>query len=251
MDRLIYVTMSGASQALDQQATIANNLANASTTGFRAQLSAYRSVPVETATSGGAVTRTYALTTNPGTDYTAGPVQRTGNPMDVAIAGSGWLAVQTADGSEAYTRAGNLHVNNAGQLVDSSGHSVMGRTGPIAIPPGAKIEIAQDGTLSALPPGGDATAIQVVDKLRLVNPQDQELKRGDDGLFRTANNQAVNPDPTVRVIPESIEGSNVNPVTAMVQMIDNARSFQMHMKMLDMASTNEQQANQLLNFSNG
>lgn len=243
--------MSGASQALDQQATIANNLANASTTGFRAQLSAYRSVPVEAGKSGEDTTRTYSLTTTPSSDFTPGPVERTGNPMDVAIAGSGWLAVQTVNGTEAYTRAGNLHVNTAGQLVDNGGHEVLGRTGPVAIPPGAKVDIATDGTISALLPGGDPTNIQVVDKLRLVNPPDQSLIRGDDGLFRTQNGQNATIDATVQVIPGAIEGSNVNPITAMVQMIDNARSFQMHMKMLDLASTNEQSANQLLNFSNG
>lgn len=250
MDRMIYVAMSGASQALDQQATIANNLANASTAGFRAQLAAYRSVPVESGKAGDATTRTYALSTNPGTDYTPGPIDRTGNPYDVAVEGSGWLTVQTADGNEAYTRAGNFHVNNSGQLVNNTGLPVMGNGGPIAIPPGSTIDIAEDGTISALAAGAPATNITVVDKLKLVNPAPGALIRGDDGLFRGTDGKPEQADPTTRVMSGSLEGSNVNPVQAMVEMIDNARAFQMHMKLLDMASSNEQAANQLLNFSN-
>lgn len=249
MDRLIYVAMSGASQALDQQATIANNLANASTTGFRAQLSAYRSVPVETATSGTDTTRTYALTSNPGTDFTPGAVEKTGNPLDVALQGNGWIAVQTASGEEAYTRAGNMHVDQNGQLVTGTGQQVVGNGGPIAIPPRAKIDIAEDGTISALGAGEAATNVTVVDKIKLVNPPEGALTRGDDGLFHTATGQPAPADATLRLMSGAVEGSNVNPVQAMVQMIDNARSFQMHMKMLDMASSNEQSANQLLNFS--
>lgn len=247
MDKLIYTAMSGASQALDQQASIANNLANASTTGFRAQLSSYRSVPLETATSGNATTRTFALTSNPGTDFTPGPIDRTGNPLDIAVQGDGWIAVQTPNGEEAYTRAGNLHVDQSGQLVNGQGQQVLGKGGPIAIPPGAKLEIANDGTISSFTNGGNAPT--VVDTIKLVKPTNVALKRGDDGFFRTADGSALNADATVQIAPGSLEGSNVNTVQAMVAMIDNARSFQMHMKMLDMASTNEQSANQLLNFS--
>lgn len=249
MDRLIYVAMSGASQALDQQATIANNLSNASTTGFRAQLSAYRSVPVESGKTGEQTTRTYALTTNPGTDYSPGPIEKTGNPLDVAIAGDGWIAVQDQAGGEAYTRAGNLHVDQNGQLVTSSGLQVLGTTGPIAVPLNSKLDIASDGTISALAAGDPPTNITVVEKIKLVNPPSGDIVRSDDGLFRTTSGAAATADATVKVQSGALEGSNVNPVQAMVAMIDNARSFQMHMKMLDMASSNEQSANQLLNFS--
>ncbi|MGI4858372.1 MAG: flagellar basal-body rod protein FlgF [Janthinobacterium lividum] len=248
MDKLIYTAMSGASQALDQQASIANNLANASTAGFRAQLSTYRSVPLETATSGGATTRTFALTSNPGSDFTPGPIDRTGNPLDIAIQGDGWIAVQGTNGDEAYTRAGNLHVDQSGQLVNGQGQQIIGKGGPISIPPGAKIDIAADGTISSFN-GGDKTTMTVIDTIKLVKPANTALKRGDDGFFRTADGSALSADATVQIAPGSLEGSNVNTVQAMVAMIDNARSFQMHMKMLDMASTNEQSANQLLNFS--
>ncbi|SDV46605.1 flagellar basal-body rod protein FlgF [Chitinasiproducens palmae] len=248
MDRLIYVAASGASQALDQQATIANNLANTSTAGFRAQLAAYRAVPVEREAGNDLTTRTYALTTVPTSDFTPGPVQPTGNALDVAIQGSGWIAVQAADGSEAYTRAGNLHLDANGQLVTGGGLPVIGNGGPIAVPPATQIDIANDGTISTRGAGDTPTAVAVVDKIKLVNPPAASLTRGDDGLFR-AGEEAVEVDPTVRVTSGAVEGSNVNPVTAMVAMIDNARAFQMHMKVLDMAATNEQTANQLLNFS--
>ena len=146
MDRLIYTAMTGASQSLDQQAVVANNLANASTTGFRAQLATYRAVPMnfgDGSTSDPTTTRTYVLASTPGADYTPGPITRTGNPLDVAVRGAGWLAVQAADGSEAYTRAGNLHVDENGQLVNASNLPVVGNGGPISVPPNAEVTIGR------------------------------------------------------------------------------------------------------------
>src|SRR5258708_12262200 len=148
MDRLIYTAMSGAAQALEQQSVTANNLANASTTGFRAQLSAFRQVPMnfEGNAAGDPSTRTFVLSSTPTADYTPGPIQQTGNPLDVAIQGPGWLSVQTADGTEAYTRAGNLHVDANGQLLTANNLPVLGNSGPTSIPPGP-----------ALPPGNYST----------------------------------------------------------------------------------------------
>src|SRR5476649_885113 len=161
MDRLIYTAMSGAAQALEQQSVTANNLANASTTGFRAQLSAFRQVPMnfENGASGDATTRTFVLSSTPTADYTPGPIQQTGNPLDVAIQGPGWLSVQTNDGGEAYTRAGNLHIDENGQLVNATNQVVLGNGGPVSVPPGAEITIGKDGTVSALTPGDPPTAV--------------------------------------------------------------------------------------------
>jgi flagellar basal-body rod protein FlgF len=252
MDRLIYTAMTGAAEALEQQSVVANNLANVSTTGFRAQLAAFRSVPLEFGdgtTINPDTTRTFVLSSTPGADYTPGPISQTGNPLDVAIQGAGWLSVQTADGNEAYTRAGNLHVDQNGQLVTANNLQVVGTGGPIAIPPGAEVTIGKDGTVSVLTPGNPPTALAVIDQLKLVNPDPATLQRGDDGLFRTADGQPADADPTVTVASGALEGSNVNSVAAMVAMITNARQFQMQTKLLQTADQNEQSANQLLQFT--
>jgi len=251
MDRLIYTAMSGAAQALEQQSVTANNLANASTTGFRAQLSAFRQVPMnfEGNAAGDPTTRTFVLSSTPTADYTPGPIQQTGNPLDVAIQGPGWLSVQTADGTEAYTRAGNLHVDANGQLVTANNLPVLGNAGPMSIPPGAAVTIGKDGTVNALIPGDPPTAIATVDQLKLVNPDVTTMTRGDDGLFRTADGQPAQADPTVAVAPASLEGSNVNAVSAMVDMITNARQFEMQTKLLNSANQNDQSANKLLTFT--
>jgi flagellar basal-body rod protein FlgF len=252
MDRLIYTAMSGATQALDQQAVVANNLANASTTGFRAQLATFRAVPMafgDGSSINNDTTRTFVLSSTPGADYTPGPIQQTGNPLDVAIQGPGWLSVQAADGNEAYTRAGNMHVDQNGQLVTATNQPVIGTGGPISIPPGAEITIGKDGTVSALTPGDPPSAVVVVDQLKLVNPDAATLKHGDDGLYRTADGNPADADPNAIVLAGALEGSNVNPVAAMVSMITNARQFQMQTKMIESADQNEQAANKLLDFS--
>ncbi|MDE1181232.1 flagellar basal-body rod protein FlgF [Paraburkholderia sp.] len=252
MDRLIYTAMSGAAQALEQQAVVANNLANASTTGFRAQLATFRAVPMafgDGSSVNDDTTRTFVLSSTPGADYSAGPIQQTGNPLDVAVQGPGWLAVQTADGNEAYTRAGNLHVDQNGQLVTATNLPVIGNGGPLSIPPGAEVTIGKDGTVTALTPGDPPTSVAIVDQLKLVNPDPSTLKRGDDGLFHTADGNPADADQNVVLAPAALEGSNVNPVSAMVSMITNARQFQVQSKLLESADKNDQAANQLLSFS--
>ena len=250
MDRLIYTAMTGAAQALEQQSTVANNLANASTTGFRAQLSTFRQVPMTFADgSCGDSTRTFVLSSTPGADFAPGPIQQTGNPLDVAIQGKGWLAVQAADGTEAYTRAGNLHVDANGQIVNANNLPVLGNSGPMSVPTGADVTIGSDGTVTALTPGDPPTSIATIDQLKLVNPDPATLTRSDDGLFRTADGPPADADPTVVVAPASLEGSNVNAVSAMVDMITNARQFQMQTKLMSTADQNDQSANKLLEFS--
>ncbi|MFC5429108.1 flagellar basal-body rod protein FlgF [Paraburkholderia denitrificans] len=252
MDRLIYTAMTGATQALEQQAVVANNLANVSTTGFRAQLANFRDVPMsfgDGSTVNDQTTRTFVLSATPGSDMTPGAISRTGNPLDIAIQGSGFFAVQTADGNEAYTRAGDLHVDSNGQLVTASNQQVIGSGGPIAVPPGSAVTIGTDGTVSALAPGSQPNAIAMIDQIKFVNPPAGTLTRGDDGLFRTADGNPADADQTVQIATESIEGSNVNPVAAMVSMITNARQFQMQTKLMQTADQNEQSANQLLQFT--
>ncbi|MFL6662782.1 MAG: flagellar basal-body rod protein FlgF [Rhizobacter sp.] len=240
MDRLIYLSMSGAKATMQRQDTLANNLANVSTVGFRAELAAFRAVPVQ---GSGASTRVYALESTPGHDDSAGSVTATGRNLDVAMKGSAWLAVQGLDGTEAYTRAGSLDVSSDGTLVTRTGLTVLGDGGPIQVPPNSDVQIAGDGTVSAKSADGKSTA---VGKLKLVTPE-VPLQRGTDGLFRAADGE-LPADANARVQDGALEGSNVSAVETMVSMITAARQFEAQMKMLQTAEGNEKAAAQLLSM---
>jgi flagellar basal-body rod protein FlgF len=251
MDHAIYTAMGAASQTLNQQAVTASNLANASTPGFRAQLNALRAVPVEGLSL---PTRTLVTASTPGADMSQGQLDYTQRPLDVALQQDGWLAVQSAYGSEAYTRNGNLQINSAG-LLTVNGQPVMGDGGPIAIPDSAEITIAADGTISALNPGDAPNTVAPIGRLKLVKATGPEVVRGDDGLFRlnptalAARGATLQTDPSIRVMSGVLEGSNVKPVEAMADMIANARRFEMQMKIISGVDENEQRANQLLSMS--
>jgi flagellar basal-body rod protein FlgF len=241
MDRLIYTAASGARALLQRQDGLAQNLANANTTGFRADTVAFRAVPVRGA---GDPTRVVSLEASAGYDDRNGAVEQTGRGLDVAVLGKGWLAVQSADGTEAYTRAGALQVDDQGQLVSPSGLPIVGDGGgPIAIPPGTTVTIAADGAVSAK---GATGAAQTVGRLKLVNPDPASLRKGADGLMRLDGNEEAAADPTVRVASGALEGSNVNVVEAMVGMIAASRQFETQMKLLQTAEQDDQRAAQLL-----
>ncbi len=240
MDRLIYLSMSGAKASMQRQEVLTHNLANASTNGFRAEIAAFRAVPVR---GDGATTRAYALETTLGHDEQSGPVAPTGNPLDVAIKGKAWLAVQALDGTEAYTRGGALQVNAEGLIVTANGLPVQGDGGPISLPAGAIPEIAADGTVSAKL--GNQRP-QAIGRLKLVTPEAPgQLARGADGLFRAADGD-LPADAAATLQSGALEGSNVSPVETMVAMIAAARQFEQQMKMLQGAEQREQQAAKLL-----
>jgi flagellar basal-body rod protein FlgF len=241
MDRMIYLSMSGAKATMQRQDVLASNLANVSTTGFRAELQAFRAVPVR---GDGVSARVYALETSTGYNPDAGPVMGTSRNLDVAMQGRSWLTVQGLDGTEAYTRAGALDVNSEGLLVTKSGQTVLGDGGPITLPAQAQVEIAPDGTVTASVGAGKP---QPVGKLKLVTP-DAPLRRSDDGLFRAPAGELA-ADPQARLQSGALEGSNVSPVDAMVSMIAAARQFEAQMKMIQTAEKNEQGAQQLLSVS--
>jgi flagellar basal-body rod protein FlgF len=245
MDRMIYVAMSGAKQMLTQQAVVANNLANANTTGFRAQVAAFRAAET---LGDGAATRAFVVDSTPGSDFTPGAIQSTGRDLDLAVEGSGWIAVQTPDGAEGYTRSGSLQVNVNGVLQTRTGLSVLGEGGTIAIPENVRITIGADGTVSTVPNTG-AQQVQNLGRIKLVNPPEQSLYRGDDGIFRVRAGTQVDSDPKVKVQGGALEGSNVNVVEQMVGMISLARQFDMQMKILQNADGNDRQASQLLSIS--
>jgi flagellar basal-body rod protein FlgF len=227
MDRMLYVAMTGASQTMLAQTANTHNLANASTTGFHADLEAFRAMPVY---GQGYPSRVYAMAERPGTDLSSGTVTATGRDLDVAVNGDGWIAVQAADGSEAYTRAGDLRVSSNGQLVNGAGHAVLGNGGPIAIPPSEKIDIGADGTITSRALGQAPNTLSAVDRIRLVNPPKADLMKGADGLMRLRSGDVPAPDVNVQLISGSLESSNVNAVEAMVNMITLSRQFEMQVK---------------------
>ena len=241
MDRLIYTSMSGARYLMERQATMAQNLANAATTGYRADTVGLRAVPINGQTSG---TRVFTVETTTGTDFTPGPLQATGRNLDVAVQGSGWLTVQGSDGNEAYTRNGSLQVGGDGTLQLANGLQVQGTGGPITVPDNANIEIGIDGTITANTPGSKTPT--AIGQLKLVNPDAGDIVKGTDGLFRTRNGEPADADPNVRVVDGSLEGSNVNPVDAMVGMISAARQFEIQTRLLTTAEQNDQKASSLL-----
>lgn len=243
MDRLIYTAMTGALHTLNQQATVAQNLSNASTTGYRAETNTFRAVPIF---GDGLPTRAFVVDSTTGADFTPGAVQQTGRDLDVAVQGSGWLTVQLENGEEAYTRQGNLQISANGVLQTQSGLNVKGDAGLITVPPVNRITIAKDGTVSAVPKTPLPNTVVIVDRIKLVNPPEDQLVKGADGLFRLQGGGAANADARVLLTTGALEESNVNLVHEMVSMIALARQFDMQMKVLESAEQNAQQASEIM-----
>ena len=243
MDRAIYTAMTGAKSTLLQQASVGHNLSNATTDGFRSELHRLRAVPVQTQAL---PSRAFVVDASVANDFTPGALQSTGRALDAAINGKGWFAVQTPDGGEAYTRAGRFEVSANGELVNERGLQVLGEGGPIALPPDNSYEIASDGTISAIPRTGSRNNAEVVGRLKLVNPEEAQIQRGDDGYFRLASGQPAEADPAVKVAGGYVEASNVNIVEQMVQMISLARQFETQTRMMTAIDSNAKAADQIL-----
>jgi flagellar basal-body rod protein FlgF len=242
MDRMIYTAMSGATAAQHRQQVLANNLANVVTPGFRAELAAFRSVPVQ---GDGATTRVFALEATMGHREAAGPVHVTGRALDVAARGQAWFTVLGLDGTEAYTRAGALQVDADGMLVGPQGLPLLTEGGaPIQVPAGAQVAIADDGTVSARLDDGQTRNLG---RIKLVTPSaDAPIARGEDGLFRSPGGEPLPADDRARLQSGALEGSNVNPIETMVGMIAVARQFELQMKLLQHGEANDGSASQLL-----
>jgi len=246
MDRLIYVAMSGAKETMMAQANNSNNLANANAPGFLADLQQFRSMPVF---GDGFPTRVYGLSERPATDFTHGDQVHTGRDLDVAIAGEGWFALQARDGSEAYSRRGDLKLDVNGLLTTGNGLPVIGNSGPIAIPPAAQLDIGPDGTISIVPLGQSASEIAVIDRIKMVNPPSDQLVKGTDGLLRLNSGEPADADAVLRLNSGVFEGSNVNIVNAMVDMIELSRRYEMQVKMMQTAKTMEESSTRIMRMS--
>jgi len=232
MDRSLYIAMNGAKQTLLAQTANSNNLANTQTAGFKSDYEQFRAMP---AFGPGYPSRVYAMTERPGSDLSPGALQTTGRDLDVAINGNGWFAVQAEDGTEAYTRAGDLRVTPQGLLQNGSGQQLLSEQGqPISIPPAQKIEIGRDGTISIIPQGSNATTSALVGRIKLVNPGNDNLEKREDGLMhlKQQNGPPVLADANVNLMQGALEGSNVNAMSALVEMIELSRNFELQSKVM-------------------
>lgn len=247
MDRALYIAMTGAKHNMLAQTNHANNMANLNTTGFRADFEQARSMGVYY--GDGLPTRAYAMTESPSADFTPGPMMETGNELDVAIQGAGFIAVQAPDGSEAYTRAGNLSIDVTGMLRTANGLPVLGGGGPINVPENEKVQIGADGTISIVGLGQGAEAMTEVGRIRLVNPDTKNLTKGDDGLFRQLDGLNANPAEDVRLSSGMLEGSNVNAINEFTQILSLSRQYEMQVKLMKTAEENSAASAQLLQIS--
>ena len=246
MDKALYLAMTGAVHNNRAQALHANNLANVATTGFRADFAQARAMQVFGPTL---PSRAYALTERPGTNLAKGSVDATGRDLDVAIAGDGFLAVQSSDGSEAYTRAGNLTIDRDGALRDGQGNAVLGDGGPIRLPPVQSVTIGEDGTISVRPDGQAAGTLAQQGRLKLVNPAPDTLTKGMDGLLRQRDGAPAVVDENMRVKSGALEMSNVNAVSEMVDILALARQFEVQVKMMKTSEEDDQVAARMLQRS--
>lgn len=246
MDKFLYLAMTGAKATVQAQNYNTHNMANSSTPGFKSDFERFVSSPVEGPVHNEA--RVYSVAQDTGSDFTPGSMISTGNHLDFAVQGEGFIAVQTPKG-EGYTRRGDLQVSGDGILINGAGQQVLGNAGPIALPAHDRLEIGEDGTVSIVPQGGAANNLLVVDRIKLVNPDVGDLAKGTDGIFRHRNGEDIEVDGAVRVASGVLENSNVNMVETMVQMISLARQYEANVKMMTTASEIDEASSRLLRLS--
>jgi flagellar basal-body rod protein FlgF len=243
MDRGLYVAMTGAKQIMQAQAVNNHNIANSSTTGFRADGVAFTSEPIY---GPGYATRVNAVAGDAGTDFSSGVLMSTSRPLDIAVNGKGFIAVRGADGKEAYTRAGDLQVTALGAVVTSTGFPVLSESGPLTVPPSTQVTIGTDGTVSVVPLGLSAAAQSQVDRIKLVNPSTKDLQKGSDGLLRLKSGGKAKTDETVTIVSGELESSNVNAAQSLVNMIELQRLYELQIKSINSTDQNEQSAQRML-----
>jgi flagellar basal-body rod protein FlgF len=248
MDRGLYVAMTGAKQIMQAQAVNNQNIANASTLGFRADTYSFASLPIY---GPGYASRVNAVAADAGTDLSPGVLTNTARSLDIAVNGKGYIAVRGRDGKEAYTRAGDLQVTAAGAVTTSGGLPVLSESGPLTIPPSTQVSIGTDGTVSVVPLGLSPAAQSQVDRIKLVNPPAKDLVKGQDGLLRLKSGGNAKTDETVTVTAGTLESSNVNAAQSLVNMIELQRLYELQIKSLNSSDQNEQSAERLMTPSTG
>src|SRR5579871_5930910 len=243
MDRGLYVAMTGAKQIMQAQAVNNHNIANLSTIGYRADSVAFDSSPIY---GPGYATRVNAVAGDAGTDFSSGVMQSTGGNLDIAVNGSGFIAVRGSDGQEAYTRAGDLRLTPTGAVLTAAGQPVLTNSGPLVVPPSTTVSIGGDGTVSVVPQGSAPFAVTQVDRIKLVNPKTTDLQKGDDGLLRLKSGGKAKQDDSVSVTSGMLEGSNVNPAQSLINMIELHRLYEFQIKSMNSTDTNEQSAERMM-----
>ncbi|MGF0334778.1 flagellar basal body rod protein FlgF [Ectopseudomonas toyotomiensis] len=246
MDKMLYVSMTGAQNNTLALRAHANNLANVSTSGFRRDFEQARSMPLFGESY---PARVFAMSERPATDFRPGSLQETGRDLDVAIGGKGWIAVQAPDGGETYVRTASLNIDALGVLRTGNGLPVMGNAGPIAVPPEQKVEIGQDGTISIRALGEDPNVLAEVDRIKLVNPDPKSMEKGTDGLIRVKGQPEIEADATVQVTSGFLEASNVNAVEEMTAILSLSRQFELSVKMMRTAEDNSSAMARVLQIS--
>ena len=247
MDKALYISMTGAKNNMLAQTAHSNNLANANTTGFRADFAQARSMGVYF--GDGHPSRAYAQTENPATNFIPGPLIETGRNLDVAIEGDGLIAIQDPIGNEAYTRMGDLSVDANGILRTSTGHPVLGSGGPIALPPAEQIYIAQDGSITVRVSGSGPDELVNVDRIKLVSPEWRDMQKGEDGLIRLRSGGLAEPDANVTLASGFTEGSNVNAIHEFTEVLSLSRQYEMQIKLMKTAEKNSESSSALLRMS--
>lgn len=233
MDKVIYIGMSGARHAQTAQQIHANNLANLNTSGFRADFSyaVTRQMPGE-----GNDSRYMVATAGGGSRLSPGTLSHTGRTLDVAINGSGWIAIEDENGEEAFTRAGHLRTGVDGNLLTETGLPVLGEGGPLVIPPYEQLDIGSDGSITIVPAGGAGAQPIEVGRIKLVNPESRFVAKSEDGLFRMTNGEEAQLDEAVQIKSGYLESSNVSAVAELVSMMSLSRQFEVQMKVMKTAS---------------
>jgi len=247
MDKLIYTAASGMKGHMAAQAAIANNIANISTIGFRADRTVFDRLDVS---GPGFDTRQPVSEEVIDADRKAGTVSQTGRPLDVAVLGDAWLAVQASDGTEAYTRRGDLQVTNSGVLQTGDGFPVIGQSGPITLPPAQKISVGADGSISIVPPGAAPGAPpQVIDRIKLASPVGSDTVKGLDNLLHVRGGGTLPTDLTAKVESGALEGSNVDMAQVLIDMIQNQREYEVQANLVKEAKKMDESAASLMRIS--
>lgn len=247
MDKALYISMTGAKHNMLAQTSHSNNMANINTTGFRADFAQARSMGVYY--GDGLPTRAYALTETPATNFEQGPMIQTGQELDVAINGAGFIAVQAPDGTEAYTRAGNLQLDANGILRTGAGLAVLGNGGPIALPPLDAVSIGRDGTVSVIAEGQGPETSAEVDRIKLVNPDLSIMVKKADGLLHARLEENIVADAAVSLSSGMLEGSNVNAVSEFTDILSLSRQYEMQIKLMKTVEENSEASARLLQVS--